>query len=753
MYKISLFIFFSTLLTALGSLSPCDPLSNTYNQGFFNPNMTKETSPFDLLYLDASGMTSLLETYTAYDLENILEWKGRFCDYPDTADIRYVLYQSSIDELDWMKKAIGSKGLNLGTGFTGNTFAESIYVNKCTETVDYLIFAKECEPYVLGHNDWLPYNRDTIAMQELIKKGLKLFLKNKSNFLKLRYAYQVIRLAHYKKNYPQVLLLCDYLFPKMDKINSVVWYWIYGHQAGALRALGRNAASAQLYASVFLNCRSKRASALRSLRITTDEEWQKAIAACQSDRERTALFAMRASSIHAKSLEDMASIYDLDPASEFLPLLLIKETSRMEKVFLTNSTKVQKSQSSKGQTANSKGQDLVQLIGFCNKALKENEVIHVEIWRTCLAYLHILAGNWYEANMALENAKPYGKTNEIIKEQLLVFEMALRIFGFQDITNEVAADSIASIRKSDLFFEYPQFSEILDEKLAFLYKNAGNNGMSFLALHSVQQLAMNPDLQLLDDLIAICRKEKLNKLELSLVAKSSGETVLNDLLDIKATYLLGQGEVEAALATLQQIPNVSKPKEQYNPFRDRLRDCNDCNVADSILLTKQELVQKILDLEFQAKASLDEGAVYYYQLGLAYYNLSFFGQSHQAADFYRSGFNWTRINKGPVFPVRNSDINNRENLDISKAMANFEKARQMAKDPELAARAAFWGAKCELAKFYLSKDNLYKPGNKYIPKIPETYRNYYGILKQRYSNTAFYQLAIKECKFFDAYVN
>lgn len=759
LFKRSIIIYISILLTAIGSMSPCDPFSSVTTSAFFNPNLMKEASPFDLLYLDAQGLTQMLQQGNSYDLENILEWKGRFCDYPDTADIRYVLYQSSIDELDWMKKAIVSKGLNLGSGFSGNTFAEALYVNKCTETVDYLIFAKECEPYVLGQNDWLPYNRDTVAMQQLIKKGLKSFLKNKSNFLKLRYAYQIIRLAHYKKNYQEVIRLCDYLFPKVDKINSIVWYWIYGHQAGALRALGKNAASAQLYASVFLNCRGKRESAMRSLKITSETDWQQAIAACHSDRERTALFAMRAGSAHAKSLEDMMAIYELDPASEFLPLLLIKETARMEKVFLTQGLKasqsksstVQKSKSPKGQQSNSSGQYLVQLISFTGKSLQENQVTRTEVWRTCLAYLHILAGNWYDANVAIELARPYGKTNETIKEQLLVFEMALRIFGFQDVSNDMAADSIAAIRKSDLFFEYPQFTEILDEKLAFLYENAGNKGMSFLAKHSIRELAMNPDLELIDDLIAICRKEKLNQLEKTLVAKSSGETIINEILDIKATYLLGRGDIEAALATFQQIPNIAKPKEQYNPFRDRLRDCNDCNVADSILLSKQDLVQRLLDLEFQAKAALDEGAVYYYQLGLAYYNLSFFGQSHQAADFYRSGFNWTRINKGPVFPVRNSTISNRENMDVSKAMDLFEKARQMAKDPELAARAAFWGAKCELARFYLSKENLYKPGSKLIPKIPEQYRNYYGILKQRYANTDFYQLAIKECKFFEAY--
>ncbi len=736
-------------LCGLLSLSPCDPFSSDTPSGFFNPRLIREETPFDLIYWDETGLAAILGAGQPYDIENILEWKNRFCDYPDTSDIRYVLYQSGIDELEWMKKAIGSKGLSLGSGFAGNTFAEALYVNKCTETIDYLIFAKECEPYVLGPTDWQPMQRDTARMTGLIRKGIRILLKEKSNFLRLRYAYQVIRLSHYKKDYKGTIALCDYLFPKVDASDSIVWYWIYGHQAGALRALGQNAASARLYATVFLHCQGKRASALRSLRITTDAEWQEALAACHSDAERTALHAMRGSGPHAKSLEDMQAIYALDPASTFLPLLLLRETSRIERLALK--TKEPYAQKPSGRGGNELGDYLVQVIGFTTEVLHDNQVIHVEVWRTCLAYLHLLAGNTYEAANAIALARPYAKDHTAIAEQLQVFDMALRITGFQDVGHDAAADSIASLRKSDLFFEYPQFTDMWENKLALLYESAGNRGMAFLARHSLKELSMNPDPDLLDDLIAVCKKEKNNQLERSFIAKSNGETILNELLDIKGTYYLGQGQIEAALTAFQQIPRTAKPSGQFNPFRDRIRDCVNCSYADSVLLTKEEVARKILDLEFQAKAALEEGAVYYFQIGLAYYNLSYFGQSPQTADFYRSGINWTRIGKGPVFAIRNSTVRNRENLDLSKALDAFEKARQLAKDPELAARAAFWGAKCELATFYTSHDNTYKTGSKFIPNIPARYRNYYTLLKQRYAQTEFYRLAIKECRFFEAY--
>lgn len=82
-------------------------------------------------------------------------------------------------------------------------------------------------------------------------------------------------------------------------------------------------------------------------------------------------------------------------------------------------------------------------------------------------------------------------------------------------------------------------------------------------------------------------------------------------------------------------------------------------------------------------------------------------------------------------------------FDCSHAQFYFEKARILAEDPELAAKAAFMAAKCERNDYYVKSA---------AKEVPRTYF-YFNILKENYSDTRFYAKAIRECKYFKAYAS
>ena len=96
-------------------------------------------------------------------------------------------------------------------------------------------------------------------------------------------------------------------------------------------------------------------------------------------------------------------------------------------------------------------------------------------------------------------------------------------------------------------------------------------------------------------------------------------------------------------------------------------------------------------------------------------------------------------------------MGNRENIDCTQALRYFELARVAAKDIELAAKAAFMGAKCEQNLYYISKENKYIVGSKLKPYVPPTYRQYYQLLNTYYSNTNYYKQVVRECKYFRYY--
>ena len=88
-----------------------------------------------------------------------------------------------------------------------------------------------------------------------------------THYIRLRYAYQMIRLAHYMKDYEYTLDLYDFFMPKIDDKNSLIYYWIIGHRAGALRALGRNVEASYLYTQIFSKCPNRRQSAFHPFRM------------------------------------------------------------------------------------------------------------------------------------------------------------------------------------------------------------------------------------------------------------------------------------------------------------------------------------------------------------------------------------------------------------------------------------------------------------------------------------------------------
>ena len=266
--------------------------------------------------------------------DNLTEWRERFCNIPKLIDLQILIYKTSLTQMRRLKTIMRQKNGVLTGGLAGNSFARHLQKNKCEEAVDYLIFAKRCEPHVIVKNSWGPLRRDTVTMQFLIKDGLKAFKKTKSHYFRLRYAYQLIRMAHYKNDYQQALDLYDDLLPKTDNEPSIIEDWILGHKAGALMGLGQNVEAAYLYSKIFQNTPSKRVSAYQSFSIKTDEEWQACLKLCQSDAERAMLYALRANDPNSLAAEEMHKIYDLDPQNEYLELLLAREIHRLEKDLL-----------------------------------------------------------------------------------------------------------------------------------------------------------------------------------------------------------------------------------------------------------------------------------------------------------------------------------------------------------------------------------------------------------------------------------
>ena len=693
--------------------------------------------------------------------ENLAEWEERYCGLVKKEDLRFIIYRSSIIDLQLLLTNTKSKSLVVPHRLRGNSFAEYIWENKCTENVEYLIFAKQCEPYVTAGDKWAVIRRDTAAMRRLIRIGQQQFNRAKSHYMRLRYAYQIIRLAHYAGQYEQTLRLYDKLLPKIDRQDSrfnqsIIPWWIEGHRAGALMALGRRPEASYLYAKIFRYCPGRRQSAYLSFSIRTDEEWKRCLQLCQSDEERAMLYAIRAANPKSRALEEMQAIYRLDPKSPQLELLLLQEMRKVERELLGLKFNSHRRQNKRylGIPSQDIGIYVVDLQAFVRKCREEAKVQRPELWHLAEGYLQFLAGDFYAADKTFLAVS--AKINDLkLREQLEVFRLAMEIARFDQPEPAVEEMAYRIMKENELYHRYPGFRAYLRDKMRYLYEQSGQNAKALLTYKSLTPLKVNPVPDMVEELLVVLQKPKRSNFERLLTEHFS----LSDLFDLKAVLLMSQGQWEAASKVYALIPATEWAKYgRYNPFVENFHDrTNIGQKRDSLLknihLNRGELIKTLNDLEFEAKGNPDKAPRLYYKLGLAHYNMSYFGYEWKAMDYFRSRATWDHLNKGKrgVYSHPRFPLGNLENTDLSRALFFFEKCRLLAQSNELKAKAAFQAARCEQKLFFLTDRYQPPPCCNRIPQLPDDYLRNFNLLKEAFSDTDFYQWIIEECKYFEMF--
>ena len=222
---------------------------------------------------------------------NIDDWKIYLKDDKiNLQDIEHIVYKVSADDMQKIRFYV-SEGKILDNKLKNNAMVKLWQKNKDLEAIDYLYFAKTCEPHTAYYDPWTSdedRKRDITKMKWLMDEAKKYHSQKASNdFLKLRFAYQAIRLAHYTKNYDKALRFYDEMIkPNENKNTSIVMYWTLAHKAGALYHKGEKGEAAYLFSKVFDLCKSKQASAFLSFKVDSQKDWKKAESFCKNGEEK-----------------------------------------------------------------------------------------------------------------------------------------------------------------------------------------------------------------------------------------------------------------------------------------------------------------------------------------------------------------------------------------------------------------------------------------------------------------------------------
>lgn len=732
-------MFFYVLLPGQVSEGEVKSSKPFYGYSFYNPDIVNPQNEMAPFFLDIPEVyEKYIKPVKVQTLGDLTEWRERFCNKASIPDLHYIIYKADLSILQDMRDAIGSKSLTLsymGDRVSKNSFAKYLYRNKCTETINYLIFAKKCEPHTRKRKAWEEQEKDISAMMRLIESGKEEFLYTESYYFKLRYAYQLIRLAHVAKKYEQVLELYDYLLPKTDNDPSIIEDWIEELRAVAMMNLGQRAEAVYIFSRIFDTCPSRRESAFNHFSIGTDKEWKASLLLCKNEHEQAMLYALRAQNKSSQIIEEMKTIYALDPKHESLEYLTVREVIKLEKDLLGYEFNDKKQLNKRNHNIPRAiaGKEVIELQAFVRELANGEKVKRPSFWKMTEAYLELLSGDYYFAKKTFVEANEMVK-NDTLKHQLQALNLALEI-SLMDKIDSRTEERIYDIRTdNEVYKQYQDFNDFIRDKMAFLYRKQGDEAKAFLCYYKLSELLPYPKQDIVDNLLAICDKPDKTMTEKQMITKADGTSIKNDLLDMKASMYLGQFLPQKALEVYKEMPDETYWDTYgiFDPFIERINDCSSCALSDTALTyNKGELINRLLTMEQEAivEPNVNKTALIYYKLGLAYYNMTWFSYSWNVVDYTRNkrSLEYAIKNDTDVIPESNTPYGNKEYFDCSKALFYFEKALILSNAPELNAKAAFMASKCEQNAYLLRKNKA----------IEETHY-YYELLNSEYSGTKFY---------------
>ena len=746
-------LLFLLLVTVVSTCGPAlvhaqcpAPLTHTYR--FLDPRVLdydSQLAPF-FLHFGAAYREELTQPGNLQRQHNVAEWQERFCDPATAEEIEAVVYGNTLRALQQLQQQMnGSEDAppaSLPVAFSGNAFAAHLLDENCREVTDYLVFAKRCEPLVTRPAD--PFAavppRDE-AMRALIEEGLATFPTLESHYVRLRYAYQLVRLAHYLGAYDYVLELYDYLMPKVDANPSLLYDWIEGHRAGALQSLGRYAESAYLFSRIFDRSASKRESAYRSFVIQTDAQWQEALLLCQNDHERATLHVLRAHNGRAVVVAELRDIYAYEPDNRALALLTLRELQELERELLGANLRA------RGPTVTTL-ERLVQLQEFVNRVVTEGKAGQPEFWLLARGVLELLAGDYFFARETFARLRDRTE-REPLQQQIDILLEVTDVLELNRVTDSVELHYYDVLRDEDLRNRYPDLRPLVNDKLEAVYRQTGRTAKADLLQYGFDALQKNPSIDALRALDRMADSLNRNRFDRALLRDRIGPHAVADINNLLGNDYLQRGQWKAALELYRRIPTDRiEAYGRFAPFEQQLNDrVHYTPPADRATYNKVQLLTRLDELEDEADRTTNDtlAARNYFNIGLALYNLTYFGHNWSFADAFRSGTSAARAAASPeprqVFSHADAVLGNREHLSMDQPRYYFERALRRAPDRESAARAAYYAAKAERNEYYARG----RPGG----QRPFTY---FRLLEESYADTEFYASLVEECRTFAWFV-
>ncbi|MDH4473669.1 MAG: hypothetical protein QE487_13750 [Fluviicola sp.] len=727
--------------------------TTSYNAWVYNSELYTQDSP--RIQNTESWATYLENVYRKEDLERIIY---RSPDGFDKTKEQKRLHAKRMKDADISKK-------------------EALFL-------DFISYALKVEKVIADNtpNPWADevkeINQDDF--NERIKEGKALLKAAKDDFMKERYAFQLIKLYRYSNQLDDAEKTYKTYF---SNSTSLLGYWAMDHYAGILMKQNKPFEANHYFIKVYTNCSSKRESSYLSMQLDTEEDFKKTLALCTETEEKMALRYVRSMQTKALGLEDMQAITSALGNHEYARIIMTHEINKLERGSQTEAEPTEEDIKLLTEQVHNYTKDL---IAFNESMLAKDD--EDQFWHLSLAYLHYLNGQHTQCSTLLEKIKP--KSPDFQKQHTIIY--VVNYLATRQILTEVDENILGEklFELNDNNVSYPYLYDEKDEEGYYLtdeyntvnqfifrqiYERSKTKNAFLELVFSGRTISdMRSEYPYVDETsekqseVAYIDKvlndlQKTPETTLALYAANSffynyedygyGRSLPVDfegceqqLKEFKATLLMRDpARLDEAVAIFSELPkNLADETIFGNPFEFNLKNPSFDHFYDNRYslksMSKYDLAKKLYYLYKNKSTALD-----YYKLGLAYYNTSYYGLQWKAMAYYRSSY------------APNG------NYSMKAAELFFKKALITGKlTEEQKAQVYFMLARCEQNEYtekkgeitaYFNSDNQYTFDIYMSDMRSEGALSNFEILQKNYSNTSFYDELIEECSYFSYYAN
>jgi len=685
---------------------------------------------------------------------NVNDWVVYFENKISAADIEDLIYNSGIEDFNAIENYFKGKEV-ISERWKNNVLVQYWKNNYPSKSFDYLFFAKRAEPYVAEYGWWEESPREQAPLQDITKNAEGLAKSVKDPFLKLRYTYQAMRAAHYSKQYEKCLSLFDQFVGDSKKQETVIYYWCLSLRAGAYWRLNKFAEASYYNSIVFDKCLSRRLYSERDFWIDNEDTWQKCLAMCKNDHEKNILWLLTGINQNNSAVPALQEMLKLDPGSKEIELLLAREVEKIQRTYMP----VRWSFDYEGEMEelNSnwfESNNINEVFNIIQQAITLNKMRSPEYWYNAAAFLLYLKKDFAGCEIYCKKAMVNSDAQSEMWSQTKITSILNKVesFGLISAENEIMIQADLEWLSTDDGALYTNKS---DARRLVMYRLM----KYYLAVDKPVQAEMcranavehydiyeQPEKAPVDQLYNYFTNRNNSDFDKFLASIYPYDA--DDMLEIKGTLLMREARFKEAIGIFSGMKNKLHPNMLLpaDPFVIHIYDCHDCDFKEYPGdYTKMSLCQKIVEMEGKLKKDPENKTELQHLLGNAYYNMSYWGNAWMSLDYYRChGCELSKVDQNDSYSWYYNDI-----YDLGKAKYYYNLAAEGSRGKEFAALNYFMFAKCEQNDYYRSDDFDYENVN----GLKDNYRTNFSIIKNKYSETEFYQKAIGECKYFEYYVS